>query len=201
MALLSSHVRGRPDRCVRISTRYTAGSAPASTVSSLRPLRRQRRHASLPRQMIVVNPGGRVAANAERHRARRRRARRPAARRAARVRGGELERRRRREAVDGRIEMPGANRAHDERARRPRRRPTAGRPAVTCTDSIAERRLVARQRDREPVVARIGVAELELRVRVDAGDADDLPPRGQRVPAGHRVFGIRSAGSPAFRSA
>ena len=37
----------------------------------------------------------------------------------------------------------------------------------------AERRVVARQRQREAIVARIGIAQRELRVRVDAGEADD----------------------------
>ena len=63
----------------------------------------------------------------------------------------------------------------------------------------AERGFVVRERDGEPIVARVGVAEVELGVCVDAGHADDWPATGQRRPVGHRILEAREQTGQRFR--
>ena len=54
----------------------------------------------------------------------------------------------------------------------------------------AERRLIARQREREARLHWIRIAQGEIRMRVGAGDGHELPLRGDGVPSGDRFVDV-----------
>ncbi len=91
---------------------------------------------------------------------------------------------RRRRCRDGRCESRAST-----RARRRRRRRSAADRVVTCTDSDAERRLVAGKRQREAVVAGIGARSASFACASTPATPTDAGARRQRLPAAPTLSG------------
>ena len=140
----------------------------------------------------VVNAGGRVAADVQRHRSagvRVRRRRRAVPRSLVAV---NVERRRRRDAVERRVEWP-ARIARISRAASAAASPVSGSLGRDVDRHRLERRFVARKRQRPRAVGRIGAQARAVACASAPASMTTAPPRRKRRPSRHDAAGLNEA--------